>query len=286
MSRYKSALPKLPERGYFIKGDKGEEVKKMQRAVNWANNGSIVAPLKIDGIVGNLTIGAVSFMEEVHHLAIDGHFGIKCRNMIANLNLTGAIKACNWAVSVSKDNRFSYGSGMRAHRCGCYFCGTNTGPKKKNKERKGEPHVVKDSKGNGHTYEMTYCCNTFATAAYAHGAKDPTILKLCRNCNCAGLYPEDGWLKKPTLFEVVGKASKVDFSKLKAGDVILNRGSKAIGGHAWIYLGADKFVEATSIDGKDKAWSADAIRTRSGAKRKYNNYVKKDTSTTVVRYTK
>ena len=279
MAKYKSALPTLPKRGYFIKGDKGEEVKKMQRALNWANGGSIVAPLKIDGIVGPLTINAVSFFEEIQHLSIDGEFGPKCRTKISQMDLTGATRACNWAVSVAKDNRFTYGAGQRAHRCGCYFCETNTGPRKKNKERKGEPHIVKDSKGNGHTYTMTYCCNTFLTAAYAHGAKDPTMYKLCHACNCGGLYPEDGWLKKPTKFKIVGLAKKVKFTDLKAGDVILRKDH-----HAWMYLGADRYIEATSLGGGDKSWSADSIRSKNGAKSNYTSYAKHD-KVWVLRYT-
>lgn len=278
MSKYKSALPVLPERGYFIKGDKGEEVKKMQKAVNWANNGSIVAPLKIDGIVGDLTIRAVAFMEEIHHMAIDGHFGTKCRKLIANMDLIGAIKACNWAVSVAKDNRFTYGAGQRAHRSGCYFCGTNTGPRKKKKEKKGEPHIVKDSKGNGHTYEKTYCCNTFITAAYAHGAKDKKIHAICHAGSCCGMKPSD-W-KQSKNFKTVGKAKDVPFSKLKAGDVIIN--DKAIKGashHVWMYLGADELVEASGEN-----WSAKSISSKYGAKKKYTAYQKSNTCY-VMRYT-
>ena len=72
MAKYKGAMPKLPERGYFKKGDKGEEVKKLQKALNWANSGTIVAALKVDGEVGNLTIAQISFFEEIHHKTIDG----------------------------------------------------------------------------------------------------------------------------------------------------------------------------------------------------------------------
>ena len=138
MAKYKGAMPKLPERGYFIKGDKGEEVKKLQRAINWANNGTIVDKLKFDGEVGSLTIAQVSFFEQIHHKTIDGEFGKVCLATLKALDLTGAIKACNWALSVAKDNRFSYGTGKRAHRCGCYYCQTNTGKRKKNKERAKE----------------------------------------------------------------------------------------------------------------------------------------------------
>lgn len=284
MAKYKGALPKIPQRGFFKKGDKGPEVEKLQKALNWANNGRIKASLVVDGVIGDLTISAVSFFQEINHLTIDGEFGAVSRKKLANLNLTGAIKACNWAVSVGKDNRFTYGAGQRAHRCGCYFCGTNTGPNKKNKERKGEPHIVKDKKGNGHTYTMTYCCNTFVTAAYAHGAKDPTMLKLCKNCGCGGLKPSDGWLKKPTNFKSLGKAKSISFSKLKKGDLIMNDGKQGPG-HVWMYLGGDKYIEATSLGGGDKSWSSDSIRSKSGAKSKYSTY-SKYSGCYVVRYMK
>jgi len=282
MAKYKSALPKLPKRGWFKKGDTGTEVKKLQKALNWANSGRIVAALKVDGIIGDKTVSAVNFYEEIQHLTIDGHFGSKCLARIKSMDMTGAVRACNFAVSVAKDNRFTYGAGQRAHRCGCYFCHTNTGPKKKNKERKGEAHVVKDSHGNGHTYEMTYCCNTFATAAYAHGAKIPSVLKLCQSCDALDFKPSQ-WTKHG--FKHVGSCKKVPFSKLKMGDVILSDSSKgAKYGHVWIYLGADRYVEANQIKGKE--WSADAIRTLSGAKANYNKNYAKYGGTNVVRYSK
>lgn len=276
MAKYKSALPKLPERGWFKKGDKGEEVKKMQRAVNWANGGSIIAPLKIDGEVGNLTIAAISFMEELHHMTIDGEFGIKCLNLIKSFDLNGRWRACNWAVSVSKDNRFTYGAGKRAHRSGCYFCGTNTGPAHKNKERRGEPHVVKDSQGNGHTYHMTYCCNPFITAAYAHGAKDPVSLKKCKNGSSFGMSPKE-WEQSPN-FKRLGKAKDVPFEKLYPGDVIMVNADNIQ--HVWMYLGGDKYVEAGS-----EGWGSNTIASKHGAKRNYKKY-QKMSPCYVVRYMK
>ena len=282
MAKYKNALPKIPQRGFFKKGDKGEEVKKLQKALNWANAGRIVDNLVIDGEVGPLTISAVSFFQEINHITIDGEFGEVSRKKLANLDLTGAIKACNWAVSVAKDNRFTYGAGKRAHRSGCYFCQTNTGPRKKNKEKKGEPHVVKDSKGNGHTYTMTYCCNTFITAAYAHGAKDKKIYAICHAGTCCGMNPSD-WTRSPN-FKNMGEAKKLAFKDLKAGDVIMNTG-KVGSGHVWMYLGGDRYVEATSLGGKDKAWSSDSIRAKSGAKSNYTRY-QKFSVCKVVRYTK
>lgn len=283
MAKYKDALPKIPQGGFFKKGDKGAEVKKLQKALNWANNGRIVDNLVVDGEIGPLTISAISFFQEINHLTIDGEFGPKSLNTLKDLDLTGAVKACNWAVSVSKDNRFSYGAGQRAHRSGCYFCQTNTGPRKKKKEQKGEPHVVKDSKGNGHTYTMTYCCNTFITAAYAHGAKDAKTLAVCKAGSCFGMNPSE-WEKSPN-FKRVGKSKDVPFSKLKRGDVIINNGSADGPHHVWMYLGADRYVEATSLGGGDKSWSADSIKAKNGAKSKFTRY-KKYPKSYVVRYTK
>ena len=278
MAKYKGGFPTLPKRGWFKKGDKGDEVKKLQKLLNWANSGTIVAPLEIDGELGVLTENAVAFMEEIHHLTIDKEFGAKCLAMTKNLDMNGRWRACNWAVSVAKDNSFTYGTGDRAHRSGCYFCQTNTGPRKKKKERKGEPHIVKDKNGNGHTYTKTYCCNTFITAAYAHGAKDPKTLAYCRAGSCFGMTPSD-WQTSPN-FKKVGKASAVDFSKLMAGDIIINNGNAGGPHHVWMYLGKDKYVEAGS-----SGWGANSIASKYGAKKKYNGY-KKYPKCYVMRYTK
>lgn len=269
MAKYKGAFPKLPERGWFQKGDKGEEVKKLQKLINWANSGTIVATLKVDGEIGDITVRQISFMQEIHLLTIDGEFGKVSLNTLKGLNMNGAWRACNFALSVAKDNRFTYGTGKRAHRCGCYFCETNTGKRKKNKERKGEPHVVKDSKGNGHTYTMTYCCNTLITAAYAHGAKDPKMLKTCRACNAAGMNVKE-WTDRN--FKKLGRCKDVAFSKLKAGDVIISPT------HVYMAMGGDWFIEAGS-----EGWGSDSIAKKKGAKKRYTQYQKKS-GTYVVRY--
>ena len=33
--------------------------------------------------------------------------------------------AAKWAVKIANDNSFTFGAGSKAHRKGCYFCGTN-----------------------------------------------------------------------------------------------------------------------------------------------------------------
>ncbi len=280
MAKYKEAFPKLPERGWFAKGDKGEEVKKLQRLLNWLNAGRIVDNLVVDGEIGNLTISAVSFYEEVHTLTIDGEFGEKCLKLAKMMDMCGRWRALNWAISVAKDNRFTYGAGERGHRSGCYFCGTNTGPRMKKKERKGEPHVVYDKQGNGHTYERTYCCNTFATAAYAHGANDKKTLAYCKAGTCFGMKPKE-WETSPN-FKRLGKCSKVPYDKLIPGDVIMNNnsGKDKVPGHVWIFAGAGRVVEAAN-----GGWGTESIRVTKDAKRRYNQYAKSPNAY-VVRYYK
>ena len=281
MSRYKGALPKLPERGYFKKGDKGPEVAKLQRAVNWANGGreQVVASLKVDEEYGPKTEEAVSFLEEIWGKTIDGEFGKVCRALIRDMDLTGAVRACNIGVAIAKNNKYTYGAGKRAHRSGCPFCGTNTGPRMKKKEKAGEPHVVKDSNGNGHTYANTLCCNTLITTCYAHGAKDPTILKICKSGSCCGMQPSE-WTRSPN-FKQVGTCKSVGYTKLKMGDVIMSDESKnGWCDHVWMYLGHGRFLVASGND-----WSADSIASKPKAKQYYARY-QKHKGCYVVRYTK
>lgn len=71
--RYTGALPLLPVRDYFKKGDKGLQVKRLQRFLNWA----VDADLTVDGDFGNKTLAAVKLYQETYELEVDGFFGIK-----------------------------------------------------------------------------------------------------------------------------------------------------------------------------------------------------------------
>jgi len=115
----------------------------------------------------------------------------------------GPEAAALWARKIARDNSFAYGTGDRAHHCGCYFCGTNiTGPKKAKK---------------GSKWEKTYCCNPLMMAALTHGAN------LFKKCKTSGLTKKF-WTKtlkkdgKP-LYKSIGK--DVAYSKLNPGDLLL-----------------------------------------------------------------
>lgn len=71
---YQYELPKLPHRGWFTSGDKGDEVKKLQRFLNWYGDYG----LSVDGIVGRKTIGAVRYYQGREKLKVDGSFGKEC----------------------------------------------------------------------------------------------------------------------------------------------------------------------------------------------------------------
>lgn len=71
--RYSGDLPALPKRGWFTSGDKGQEVKKLQKFLNWYG-----ANLAVDGEVGRRTINAVRQYQGREKLKIDGAFGKQC----------------------------------------------------------------------------------------------------------------------------------------------------------------------------------------------------------------
>lgn len=283
--KYTGVFPTLPKHGennYLKKGDKGIAVKELQLLLNWANQGTIVADLKIDGDYGDKTKKAVKFFQNVHHLIEDGEYGKMCQKTAKAMYMTHPLQAVNWAVSVSKDNSFSYGVGERAHRGGCYFCQTNTGKRMYKKEKKGEPHYVNShgkkwhtGDGKKYTYTKTYCCNPFIFAAYAHGAEDAKIHAACRKGRCGGMAPRD-WTRYGC-FKKVGKCRDIKFSDLKVGDVIIC--SKTYH-HVWMYTGKNGIVEASS-----GTWKSDSIRHKGGAKNRYKEY-QKDNTAYVMRYIK
>lgn len=70
-STYHGTLPKLPHRGWFSSGDRGEQVKLLQKFLNWEGGYG----LAVDGIIGRKTIDAVRHYQGREKLIIDGAFG-------------------------------------------------------------------------------------------------------------------------------------------------------------------------------------------------------------------
>lgn len=70
-TNYTGTFPTLPSRGYFKSGDKGTQVKNLQKFLNWAND----AKLSVDGIVGSKTIAQVKSFQKNVGIKQDGLFG-------------------------------------------------------------------------------------------------------------------------------------------------------------------------------------------------------------------
>lgn len=68
---YNGAFPSLPKKGYLGKGDKGEQVKRLQRFLNWFGNYG----LDVDGSFGALTKEAVEKFQKMAKITADGYFG-------------------------------------------------------------------------------------------------------------------------------------------------------------------------------------------------------------------
>ena len=70
-STYTGAFPVLPDRGWFTSGDKGQQVKRLQKFLNWYGGYG----LAVDGEVGRKTINAVRSYQGREKLKVDGAFG-------------------------------------------------------------------------------------------------------------------------------------------------------------------------------------------------------------------
>lgn len=169
----------------------------------------------------------------------------------------GQIKAAvDWAINIANDNSFSYGKKPYASKMGCYFCGTN-GPKAKAAKGHASPP-------SGRSWEKTYVCNTFVSAAFAHGANDPIFLKYDKKGSAAlpGDNTKSEALKR--LGNRVKDLGKPAYSELEAGD-ILGITHK----HTALYIGNGKYVDATSAG---DPWGADSISVKKFTKAKYAKY--------------
>lgn len=71
---YSGTFPALPPRGYFKKGDKGEQVKNLQKFLNWYGSYGLI----VDGDLGANTYAAVRNFQATENLSIDGLFGKNC----------------------------------------------------------------------------------------------------------------------------------------------------------------------------------------------------------------
>lgn len=153
-----------------------------------------------------------------------------------------------WAKWIASDNRFHYGKGDHAHHNGCYFCGT---------QRMKKGHGIVDP-------ELTYCCNPFVGAAWAHGGLIPKALSMCQNTSSWDFNKGHGY-DASSLFTNLGHPVK---SNLKAGDVLCRDT------HVALYIGNGKIAEASGGDDNKKnssSWN-NSIRIRTLTDSNYANF--------------
>ena len=68
---YQGVFPTLPSRGYFKRGDKGQQVKYLQMFLNWSNGSN----LNVDGILGTNTLTEVKRFQNIVKINPDSLFG-------------------------------------------------------------------------------------------------------------------------------------------------------------------------------------------------------------------
>lgn len=249
-------------RSYIKKGDEGNNIKNLQKFLNWA----LDLKLKVDGIYGDNTEKAVKeFQTKVFSKKeADGLFGKKSLEAAKNFDKKSAkideppkkvkttypgvlpsyiLKKTNsqvisdavlWAKWIAKDNDFHYGYTNKngssspkdwspnAHHNGCYFCGTNKGQKK-----------------GMLMPEHTYCCNPFVGAAWAHGGCDTKAMSLCSHGGSWSFGTGTGSYHQSDRFKRMGHPK---MTKLQAGDVL------CMDTHIALYIGNGQLAEAGSGD--------------------------------------
>ena len=127
-----------------------------------------------------------------------------------------AQEAIEWATMIAADNSFTYGHGS----FNCCIC-KHLGIKK-------------------------YTCMPFLAAAYAHGPQDPIMMNGGRHV----MNLHDGNFKGSLgqIWEKVGLCKNLTIDDLEPGDVIIKWSAGNNSGHAWMYGGDDKIIEAVPSD--------------------------------------
>lgn len=73
---YAGEFPVIPMRGFFKLGDKGAEVKKLQKLCNWFGSS-----LTVDGEIGSKTVAAIKKMQGILKVKEDGLYGKDTQKM-------------------------------------------------------------------------------------------------------------------------------------------------------------------------------------------------------------
>lgn len=163
---FTGSLPKLPKRGYFKYKDEGERVKKLQKALAWANG----YDLKADGIFGAKTFAEVVIFQVANKLTPDGFFGAECMKVMEKLiakhkektnaeKIVEEAKRCAWAYGTPKST-YEYPDGK---------------PKEAYKEDLNKAYPMSERKKWGKQPRAGASCDVFVGTVMRASGVDPNF---------------------------------------------------------------------------------------------------------------
>ena len=230
------SLPVLPKRGWLKIGDKGDEVRKMQKILRYF--GFSCGKTGADSIFGKDTQQAVFDFQKKYNLKYDGEWGKECNAKAKKLlSPSTGEKMVAWAQKIEKANPPFIYKKWKAYDRKTQIC-----------------PVCHHQTGKYHGWN----CIGFCSAACYHGGKIKTV-----KCSCSGLGDDrfftnvtlDSWRKRngqgwDMITNGEGKGGKsIPSSKLKAGDMlicyIIKRG-KPVFHHIAMYGGNGIYYDDTS----------------------------------------
>lgn len=241
---YSGSVPKLPSRGYFKYGDKGERVSMLQQMLTWANG----IKLSKDGSFGAYTFAEVVIFQIAHGLEPDGQWGDKCQRKFkalvkkhkaktsGKLEIVGEVEAPTTKVNTPTDKKKTKNQKLvdMALKCAWPY-GTKKSKYRypSGKRKKAYTAALKKAygkrKGWGKQTRAGASCDVFVgTVARASGVDK----KFPR-----GLDEQIPYLKKSKKWKRVKRNNK------KPGDIVLQK-YKTGGKHIMILTGDGKLANA------------------------------------------
>lgn len=221
---FTGSLPKLPKRGYFKYKDEGERVKKLQKALAWANG----YDLKADGVFGSKTFAEVVIFQVANKLTPDGLFGeaslkameklvSKHREKTNTEKIVEEAKRCAWAYGTPKST-YEYPDGK---------------PKEAYKEDLNEAYPMSERKKWGKQPRAGASCDVFVGTVMRASGVDPNFPR--------GLDEvEPHMAKNKDKYKCINNPTQ---DEMEPGDLIYEL-YKGGGGHISIFLKAHRIAQA------------------------------------------
>lgn len=224
--KYTGTLPTLPKRGWFQKGDKGAQVKLLQKFLIWA--GFSCGPSGADGELGPKTVFAIKSFQITYGLSVDGGWGTQCQKQAQSMTETKPAPAptktnADKIVEMAKKCAWPYGTAKSKY---AYPGGSPTAEFKK-----AIAKAYPDRSKWGMQTRAGASCDVFAGTVIRASGVDPKFPR--------GLDGVVKHCKGNPKWQLTGVKSVKD---MKPGDVVYMEWKG--GGHIYIYLGNDRCANA------------------------------------------